>query len=41
MAKDKIHVAVKEALIREGWIITHDLYKIKVFGMDYEIDLGG
>ena len=40
MAKDKIHVAVKEALIREGWIITHDPYKIKVLGMDYEIDLG-
>lgn len=40
MAKDKIHLAVKEALIREGWNITHDPYKIKTLGMDYEIDLG-
>lgn len=40
MAKDKIHIAVKEALIREGWNITHDPYKIKALGMDYEIDLG-
>ncbi len=40
MEKDKIHNAVKEALIKEGWKVTHDPYKLKTLGMDYEIDLG-
>jgi len=32
-AKDTFHEAVKEALIRDGWTITHDPYTI-VFGLD-------
>lgn len=30
MAKDKYHENVKEALIREGWAITHDPYYLPV-----------
>lgn len=30
MAKDKYHDHVKEALVRDGWIITHDPYYIPV-----------
>lgn len=28
MARDKFHDIVKEALIKEGWIITHDPYPL-------------
>lgn len=34
MARDKIHNAVKNALIKDGWTITHDPYEFawkKVF----------
>jgi XisH protein len=30
MAKDIFHEIVKEALIKDGWTITHDPYKIKL-----------
>ncbi len=33
MAKDIIHDAVKQALIKDGWVITHDQYNIR-FGTD-------
>lgn len=39
-AKDKYHEHVKEALIKDGWIITHDPYPLRVKGTTYEIDLG-
>ena len=28
MAKDKYHELVKQALENDGWLITHDPYKI-------------
>jgi len=40
MAKDKYHYIVKEALIAEGWTITHDPYPLKEWNPDWEIDLG-
>jgi hypothetical protein len=40
MAKDKIHYFVKEALIKNGWKITHDPYYLKVLDVEQEIDLG-
>jgi XisH protein len=40
MAKDLIHNLVKQALINDGWLITHDPYPIKLGGFDMEIDLG-
>lgn len=40
MAKDKYHVLVKEALIKDGWTITHDPYRLEDWNPDWEIDLG-
>lgn len=39
--RDKIHFAVKNALIHDGWRITHDPFRLK-YGQDatLEIDLG-
>jgi len=39
-AKDKYHEHVKEALIKDGWTITHDPYYIDMGSVKYEIDLG-
>ena len=40
MAKDLIHDAVKQALIADGWTITHDPYKLKANPHLLRIDLG-
>ena len=40
MAKDLYHEAVKIALVKEGWKITDDPYRIKVLDTNYEVDLG-
>lgn len=40
MAKDRFHQVVKNALIKDGWRVTHDPLQIKVGGVDMEIDLG-
>jgi hypothetical protein len=40
MARDFYHNIVKYALIKDGWRITHDPYKIKIEDIGYEIDLG-
>jgi hypothetical protein len=39
MAKDKIHDAVKNALIKDGWTITADPYKLKTPDLRLEADL--
>lgn len=40
MAKDKYHDAVKNALVKDGWTITHDPYRIS-FGIErVYVDLG-
>ena len=39
MARDRFHGAVKNALEKEGWIITADPYQISVGDVDFEIDL--
>src|SRR5262245_58874782 len=39
MAKDKIHNVVKNALIKDGWTITADPYKIKTPDLSLEADL--
>ncbi len=41
MAKDIFHDIVKDALVKDGWTITHDPYQIKTKGITYNIDLGG
>lgn len=40
MAKDFYHENVKQALINEGWTITHDPYPIKIGSIKLLIDLG-
>ena len=39
-AKDTFHQLVKTALENEGWIITHDPYRIDLGFVDFYIDLG-
>jgi len=39
-AKDVFHDAVKNALMKEGWIITHDPLIVQFGGFDLYIDLG-
>lgn len=38
--RDIFHDAVKNALIKEGWTITHDALSIKIGGVEMAIDLG-
>ncbi|MDM8525566.1 element excision factor XisH family protein [Desulfococcaceae bacterium HSG8] len=40
MAKDIFHKVVRNALEKEGWVITHDPLYVKVGGVGMEIDLG-
>lgn len=40
MAKDIIHDAVKNALIKDGWRITHDPYNIRYLTVKLAADLG-
>lgn len=40
MAKDLLHDNVREALVKDGWEITHDPFRIAVEEIGYEIDLG-
>ena len=39
MAKDLFHDAVKQALLKEQWVITADPLMIKIEGVKLEIDL--
>jgi|SRR4051794_21571173 len=39
-ARDKYHNAVKNALMQDGWIITHDPYRIAIGRRRGYIDLG-
>ncbi|TAE34097.1 MAG: hypothetical protein EAZ91_02000 [Cytophagales bacterium] len=40
MARDKVHEAVKVALQKDGWLVTHDPYQLRALDVEYEIDLG-
>lgn len=40
MARDKYHNLVKQALIDDGWEITHDPYPLRKWDPDWEVDLG-
>jgi XisH protein len=39
MARDIIHQAVKNALIKDGWVIANDPLYIRSGGVEVEIDL--
>lgn len=38
MARDFYHKNVREALEKDGWLITHDPYPVKIDDVGYEID---
>jgi XisH protein len=40
MARDLFHENVKEALIKEGWLITNDPLSFKIGNVQVQIDLG-
>ena len=40
MAKDIFHEAAKQALINDGWTVTHDPFELPLFGKSLKIDLG-
>ncbi len=40
MAKDIFHEAVKVALEKDGWTITHDPYSLEALGTAININLG-
>ncbi len=39
-AKDIFHNIVKHALEKEGWLVTHDPYRLSLLGKEMQIDLG-
>ena len=39
-AKDKFHLAVRHALEKDGWTITHDPYVLEIFVRRQKVDLG-
>src|SRR5687767_14951209 len=39
-ARDRYHVEVKQALIKDGWTITHDPLRLKWGVKDMYVDLG-
>jgi len=40
MAKDFFHDHVRRALENDGWVITHDPFRVEYEGDEYEMDLG-
>jgi hypothetical protein len=38
--RDKFHDAVRHALEKEGWTITHDPLPLKIGTLKLEVDLG-
>lgn len=40
MAKDKFHAHVRAALEKDGWVITHDPYKLMIGRRKDYVDLG-
>jgi hypothetical protein len=40
MARDAYHMAVRHALEKQSWTITHDPYELNFGSSDYKIDLG-
>ena len=39
-AKDRYHDCVKNALIKDGWVITHDPFRLSWGKKDLYVDLG-
>ena len=41
MARDRLHNNLKEALLKEGWNITHDPLRVPIDGTYLEVDMAG
>ncbi len=39
MARDLLHQIVKESLMKDGWTITHDPYRMEDYDPEWEIDM--
>jgi len=39
-ARDKYHSELRQALEKDGWLITHDPYVLEMSETSYEVDLG-
>ncbi len=39
-AKDRFHEVVKQALLKEQWVITDDPLKLKYGNVNFQVDLG-
>ena len=39
-ARDMYHDAVRNALVKDGWTITHDPFRLSWGGRDMYVDLG-
>jgi hypothetical protein len=39
-ARDRYHDTVKQALIKDGWTITHDPFMLRIGSKDLYVDLG-
>jgi XisH protein len=40
VAKDLFHQVVKDALVKDGWNITHDPFPVDYWDVQIQIDLG-
>jgi len=40
MAKDIYHENVRQALLKDGWVITHDPFRVQYGDADLSVDLG-
>jgi XisH protein len=40
MAKDVFHDIVRQALEKDGWLVTHDPYRLSALGREAQVDLG-
>jgi hypothetical protein len=40
MARNLLHEAVRQALLYDGWAITHDPYEMRPYNPNWEMDLG-
>jgi hypothetical protein len=38
--KDRFHQAVRNALVKDGWTITHDFLPLKIGTLSLEVDIG-
>ena len=39
-ARDTYHMTVRNALVKDGWTITHDPFRLSWGGKDMYVDLG-